>query len=124
MSGYPRTIATEPVTIGSFININTTKETPKDEKGNFTPYNDPLFAHEYGHYIQSQRTGWGYLFSHGIPSLLSANRNKGKRKKHGSDWLSAHHVFWTEIDANKKAADYFTSHGYLSTWDFSDFPTY
>ncbi len=119
-----RTDKNDGVTIGSFININTTKETPKDEKGNFTPYNNPLFAHEYGHYIQSQRTGWGYLFSHGIPSLLSANRNKGKRKKHGSDWLSAHHVFWTEIDANKKAADYFTSHGYLSTWDFSDFPTY
>ena len=119
-----RTDKNNGVTIGSFININTTRITPVDANGNFAPYKDPLFAHEYGHYIQSQRSGWGYLFYYGSPSLFSAIMNKGKVKKHGYRMYSAHHVFWTEINANEKAADYFISHGYLSAWNYFDFPTY
>jgi RHS repeat-associated protein len=37
-----------------------------------------LFQHEYGHYLQSQATGFLYLFKYAIPSLYSAaitNRN-------------------------------------------------
>lgn len=66
------------VTIGSFININTPKGTPRDEKGNFAPYKDDLFMHEYGHYLQSQDYGFGYLFSVGIPSLIYTRKYDGK----------------------------------------------
>jgi hypothetical protein len=62
--------------------------------------NTSLFQHEYGHYIQSQRVGWGYLVSHGIPSLRSAAKDEPNYD---------HDDFWTEQDANKKAYEYFYS---------------
>jgi RHS repeat-associated protein len=79
------------ITMGSFINGG------RDLKAD--PHNS-LFQHEYGHYIQSQRTGWGYLFSHGIPSLKSAI-------KAGKDPNHIHNDFWAEQDANKKGYEYF-----------------
>jgi RHS repeat-associated protein len=96
------------VTIGSYININTTGTIPTDENGKFAPYKSGLFAHEYGHYLQSQKYGWGYLFSHGLPSLYSAMTSEGEENAY-----SKHSVFWTERDANNKAYDYFLRHGYL-----------
>jgi len=47
--------------------------------------------HEYGHYLQSQHSGFAYLFKYGIPSAFK------KRK-------------WTEVDANLRAARYFEQH--------------
>ena len=35
--------------------------------------NNSVFQHEYGHYLQSQSMGWGYLSRIGIPSLMSAD---------------------------------------------------
>lgn len=72
------------VTLGSYI---------IGEKGlHADPYNK-LFQHEYGHYVQSQRTGLGYLFSHGLPSLLSAIRNKNKKAYHNGVFYKAHNFF-------------------------------
>lgn len=34
-------------------------------------YNNKLFQHEYGHYLQSQRMGWAYLISVGLPAIFS-----------------------------------------------------
>ncbi len=120
-----KTNKNDGITIGSFININTNRSTPVDTNGQFAPFNDSLFAHEYGHYIQSQRSGLGYLFSHGLPSLLSAFRNKNKKACHNGGSYKAHNVFWTEIDANEKAADYFIRKGYLQKWTYSStHPTY
>ncbi len=39
--------------------------------------NNPLFQHEYGHYLQSQSMGWGYIPRVGIPSLMSAGKAPG-----------------------------------------------
>ena len=50
------------VTLGSYINGDRSiKAEP----------NNSLFQHEYGHYLQSQSMGWGYLSRIGIPSLMS-----------------------------------------------------
>lgn len=59
--------------------------------------------HEYGHYLQSQDYRLGYLFSVGVPSLISAMN---------SDVLdeppfSTHRLSWMERSANRKAKEYF-----------------
>jgi RHS repeat-associated protein len=54
--------------------------------------NNPLFQHEYGHYIQSQSMGWAYYTRVGIPSGLS-NGN--------------HNLHPVEQDANRRAFLYF-----------------
>ena len=55
-------------TSGSFIN---------GERGLYADPNNTLFQHEYGHYLQSQSMGWGYLPRVGIPSLMSAMKKDG-----------------------------------------------
>jgi hypothetical protein len=46
-----------------------------------------LLRHEYGHYIQSQKNGWTYLFKYGLPSAMGAE--------------------WTEFDAELRSNTYF-----------------
>ena len=97
------------VTIGSYININY-PEIPY-ENGRFAPYKIPLYMHEYGHYLQSQNYGWGYLFSVGIPSVWSAYQNR----KNQTD---KHRFKWFEKNANKKAKEYFENK-YNIDWNSS-----
>src|SRR5690606_30796594 len=54
--------------------------------------NNPLFQHEYGHYLQSQKMGWAYYGRVGIPSIMS----KGNHDFHP-----------VEQDANRRAFLYF-----------------
>ena len=77
-----------------------------------------LFQHEYGHYIQSQRIGLGYLIDVGLSSLRSA-----KKGENNSSY--EHHDFWTEQDANNRAYRYFSTHidGYTD-WKFWKNPIY
>jgi hypothetical protein len=59
--------------------------------------NNPLFQHEYGHYIQSQSSGWAYYPRYALPSLWSKNAET--------------HVFNPiEQDANTRAFKYFNKH--------------
>ncbi len=51
------------VTLGSFITGSSSLK---------ADLNNSLFQHEYGHYLQSQEMGWGFLPRVGIPSLMSA----------------------------------------------------
>ena len=75
--------------------------------------NNALFQHEYGHYLQSQRSGYTYLFKYAIPSLVSAASN--------SYW--GHNAHWTEQDANIRAKAYWrkTIPGY-SGWSHRNNP--
>ncbi|MFT3740239.1 MAG: RHS repeat-associated core domain-containing protein [Breznakibacter sp.] len=59
--------------------------------------NNRLFQHEYGHYLQSQSSGWFYLSKYGIPSALSKN---------GTD----HSLHPAEQDANVRAFRYFNKY--------------
>lgn len=116
------------VTIGSFININTPKGTPRDEKGNFAPYKDDLFMHEYGHYLQSQDYGFGYLFSVGIPSLINTKKYDGKNvtvfEDNLKDYTTVGRVktMWFERRANKKAAKYFKDKYGVNPWNYGRYP--
>lgn len=60
--------------------------------------NNSVFQHEYGHYLQSQSMGWGYLSRIGIPSLMSA------------DGSGEHKYQPHEQDANARAFLYFNRH--------------
>lgn len=66
------------VTLGSFIMGNNTIEADPS---------NPLFQHEYGHYLQSQASGPAYLSRYGIPSA------RGDQD--------------VEYDANSRAFSYF-----------------
>jgi len=76
------------ITLGSYIN---------GSRGITADPNNRLFQHEYGHYIQSQTSGWFYLSKYGIPSALS---------KRGTD----HSLHPAEQDANVRAFKYFNKH--------------
>ena len=74
------------VTLGSYISISPVREDDQANirigEGGYTT------MHEYGHYLQSQKSGLLYLFKYGIPSAFGD-------------------ADWTEIDANTRSAPYF-----------------
>jgi hypothetical protein len=74
--------------------------------------NNPLFMHEYGHYLQSQSSGWFYLPRYGIPSFWNA-------ATHGPN---QHRKFSVEKDANLRAYSYFRTKRGFEGWDFYTHP--
>ena len=70
--------------------------------------------HEYGHYLQSQEYGLGYLFSVGVPSLISAMNSKRINEAP----FSTHRISWMERSANRKAKEYF-GNNYGVDWNQS-----
>jgi RHS repeat-associated protein len=90
------------VTIGSYIIGNDVKVFKDD--GNF----GETFMHEYGHYIQSQKSGPLYLYKYGVPSALTKKES--------------HKEFWVEMDANNRAFDYFSQYTNVAPWNRTDYP--
>jgi hypothetical protein len=80
-------------TLGSYINGDNSIEA--------NPTN-PLFQHEYGHYLQSQEAGWTYLSNYAIPSLINA-----KKTPNNYDGMRQHDAFGVEQDANIRARAHF-----------------
>ncbi len=108
------------ISLGKFIFINTPSDNPENWKNNM--HGNPLVWHEFGHSIDSKRLGPLYLFLVGIPSLISAWKNKpvwieGKR-------YYTHDLKSYEIRANHLANEY-RRNKYNQNWDeFSEhFPT-
>lgn len=92
-------------TLGSFI---------YGSRGIKASPSNSLFQHEYGHYLQSQASGFLYLQRYGIPSLVDA----------ASDTDHSYHK--VEQDANARALMYFAKNepNYLTNgkplgWNFS-----
>lgn len=91
------------ITLGSYINgDNSIRPDPSNA----------LFQHEYGHYLQSQASGFLYLPKFAVPSLLSKNKPG-----------SPHSFNPVEQDANTRAIEYFhdRTNGNF-TWDFQENP--
>ena len=89
-------------TLGSFVN---------GERGLHAHPNNRLFQHEYGHYLQSQAMGWGYISRIAIPSLMSMMHNDGN-----------HDFQPFEQDANRRAFLYFNKNveGFYKSYDEKD----
>jgi len=108
------------VTLGSFINISI----PKEIDMSFRDYvfNDhQIYLHEYGHTIQSQILGPGYL----IIGLFSLNSAAHSETIDGDPYrATTHKYYWTETWANRLAGLYFRrNYGY--TWIEEDgYPFY
>jgi RHS repeat-associated protein len=110
------------ISMGSFIGINDWGKAPRDAYGNFAPYLEfelnpdygSLYMHEYGHYLQSQQYGFGYMVSVGFPSgwdILFDNGSSRIEDERNLYGLTDHDVLWFERRANKKAAEYFKKYG-------------
>jgi len=67
---------------------------------------NPLIMHEYGHYIQSRKSGWIYFSKYGMPSILSPNDKP-------------HKLHWTETDANLRSFEYLSRYYGVTRFDFS-----
>jgi hypothetical protein len=79
------------VTLGNYIHGNS----------NLKPeFDNPLFQHEYGHYLQSQAVGPFYFQRYGLPSLCSGGAFKG---------TGYHKYHPVEQDANARAFKYFSN---------------
>ena len=96
------------ITIGNYVNIDN----PKSVEGKFANYvaSNPLYMHEYGHYLDSQRWGPIYLFAIGAPSLINQIKHP-----------DSHKTYWTEINANRLAKNYFGTY-YGVDWSFDNYP--
>jgi RHS repeat-associated protein len=90
----------QAVTIGNYIHGTSDLE---------ADYSNSLFQHEYGHYLQSQATGFWYLQSYGLPSAFSHNIQ--------------HDYHPVEQDANARALKHFNKHidGFIDNggWNFT-----
>lgn len=116
------------VTLGNFININDRKiddkdngKMPVDDRGKFDPTKDQLYMHEYGHYLQSKKYGLAYLPVIGIPSVFSAKNSKMMLL--GDKHYSSHRLKSYEMNASKRAKEYFEKH-YNVKWKESEYPTH
>lgn len=105
------------ITIGSFVNVNNEdSKSAIDNAGGFDTYMQQagrmpeMYAHEYGHILQSKKWGWGYL---GVPSLLSLI-NCGFNAEH-------HRGFWTEKYANTYSKGYYKKYYSSYIWS-ADYP--
>jgi hypothetical protein len=77
---------------------------------------NPLFQHEYGHYLESQASGWDYLTRFAIPSAWNAIINNGTDLSHP-----------VEQDAQARALLYFTKNvkGFTyNDWKYIEHPFY
>ena len=111
--------------------VNANVDYPAVTQGNFivgcnelqADANNPLFQHEYGHYIQSQSMGWAFYPRVGIPSILS--------DADGDKNYAGHDFHPVEQDANRRAFLYFNKNvdGFYDTkiddnhgWDWRTNP--
>jgi hypothetical protein len=101
-------VATVLKTRGDYGAITFGNNIIGDRDINASP-DDPLFQHEYGHYLRSKESGLGYFFEYGIPSLWYA-------AGHPSD---EHQYYWTELDASKTGFLYFEDqYPSLNYWQY------
>lgn len=88
------------MTLGSYINGGNSIRPDK---------NNPLFQHEYGHYLQGRAVGWGFLPMFGLPSIISAAGN------------GTHSYHFAEQDANARSRQWFEDNDGGINWDPDNF---
>ncbi|MDO5666028.1 MAG: hypothetical protein Q4G63_12345 [Bacteroidia bacterium] len=114
------------ITLGSYINMNIRGEIQHDFMIHITQH-DPMYMHEYGHYLDSQRWGLIYLFAIGVPSGISALGDdnaiiKWNGKSVSNPYrLNKHDIHWAEMRANRLAKKYFENH-YGINWEKDVYP--
>ena len=100
------------ITLGNYINMNI-KESVNTDFTTYVTQNDPMYMHEYGHYIDSQKFGFSYLLIIGVLSVFSAG--SASQVQGEPTGVTTHDFRWYERRANKNAAKYFEKYGI--NWD-------
>lgn len=90
------------ITLGNYCNIDITGTINSSEFYNYA-IQDPLYMHEYGHTIDGRLWGLSYLFTIGIPSIISAANASPISGK----FADTHDYTSYEMRANRKAKRYF-----------------
>lgn len=111
------------MSLGNFINISISDEMESDFDARVI--SDPLFMHEYGHTFDSQFFGISYLFSIGLPSIISATR--ASQVPGEPMGVSTHDFRWYEMSANRHAERYFSKNfgvNWLSLYRSGTIETY
>lgn len=109
------------VTFGNNINMYIKRKIDKPFM-EWIVQNDQMYLHEYGHTIQGNVLGAGYLLAIGLPSLISAWGNEYiKGDPYGAD---THSYFYTETWANRLAARYFSIFNGYSWDEYDGYPFY
>ena len=79
------------VTMGNFIFGDSSINASDD---------NPLFQHEFGHYLQSQEQGFFWIFDYAIPSFINTWHTN----------YDEHNAFYAEQDANIRSYMYLSEH--------------
>ncbi len=103
------------VSIGNIVNLWTGGRFNGDISERAV--HNPVFMHEYGHYVDSQILGPLYLLVVGLPSLCSAISTKPIEGEPAG--VTTHDFAWYEMRANRHAAKYFGKH-YGILWEGSN----
>lgn len=108
-------------TIGNYVNMSIRGEINMPFR-DWCLYGDQMYLHEYGHTIQSQLTGFAYLFAIGLPSLISCENSDPI----GGDpyQASTHDYFYTETWANRIASWYFAKYYGYEWHEHNGYPFY
>lgn len=93
--------------LGSFINTNI-KGTIDKPFNEYITTHKPMYMHEYGHYLQSQKTGYLYAFTAIYSFLATKWFYAGEAEFSQRDWVPRVNFTWSEVWANRLAKDYFS----------------
>lgn len=92
------------ITLGAYINVDIKNSIASVKSfDHYIEHNDQLYAHEYGHTVQSKAFGFLYPLM-GLMSLGSAIADFELHTKHN------HHSFFTEVMANRFSSHIFPSY--------------
>ncbi len=90
--------------VGAYINVDIKNSIASVKSfDHYIEHNDQLYAHEYGHTVQSKAFGFLYPLM-GLMSLGSAIADFELHTKHN------HHSFFTEVMANRFSSHIFPSY--------------
>ncbi len=103
------------ITLGSYCNMDIKDKIMDDDFTYYATRLNAMYMHEYGHTIDGRRKGFAYLFTVGIPSIISA-----KNSHNIGRFRPSHSYEPYERRANRLAAKYFGAN-YGVNW-FSPYP--
>jgi RHS repeat-associated protein len=105
------------ISFGTYIGVSLRSSYINRPFEEYITYNT-TYMHEYGHYLQSQMLGAGYLFTIGAYSLAQTWINSGKYVDYKGYSVPKSRFAWTEVWANIESGRYF---GKYEGVDWSNF---
>ena len=90
------------ITLGNYCNMDIKDKIMDDDFTYYATHLNAMYMHEYGHTIDGRKRGFAYLFTVGIPSIISA-----KNASPMGTFTSTHSFAPYEMRANRNAERYF-----------------